>query len=91
MRGGHRSGAATDAEVVSPMPGTVLRVDVTEGEVVDLGQQLGVVEAMKMELPLSAPYDGTVTFVAATPGAQIPLHHHLFTVVPAASSASGAK
>src|SRR5690606_32199313 len=50
MRGGHQRGAATDADLVSPMPGTVLRVDVVEGDSVVEGQALGVVEAMKMEL-----------------------------------------
>jgi 3-methylcrotonyl-CoA carboxylase alpha subunit len=83
MRGGHRRGAATDADVVSPMPGTVLRVEVTEGEAVVLGQHLGVVEAMKMELPLTAPYDGTVSFVGASVGDQVPIKHVLFTVDPA--------
>ena len=91
MRGGHRSASSTDAEVVSPMPGTVLRVDVAEGDEVTSGQQLGVVEAMKMELPLTAPYDGAVTFVGAAAGAQIPIKHHLFTIHPAPVSAGGAK
>ncbi|MCW2830032.1 MAG: carbamoyl-phosphate synthase subunit [Aeromicrobium sp.] len=82
MRGGHQRGAATDADLVSPMPGTVLRVDVAEGEAVVAGQQLGVVEAMKMELALSAPYDGTVSFVGARAGDQVPIKHLLFTVDP---------
>ena len=82
MRGGHQRGASTDADLVSPMPGTVLRVDVAEGDVVVLGQQLGVVEAMKMELSLTAPYDGTVSFVGAAAGDQVPIKHLLFTVDP---------
>ncbi|MCW2824716.1 MAG: carbamoyl-phosphate synthase subunit [Aeromicrobium sp.] len=93
MRGGHRTGAATDADLVSPMPGTVLRVDVAKGDAVTEGQQLGVVEAMKMELALVAPYDGIVTHVGAAPGDQVPIKHHLFTVDPnpPPSSASGAE
>ncbi|MET0820906.1 MAG: biotin carboxylase N-terminal domain-containing protein [Aeromicrobium sp.] len=83
MRGGHQRGAATDADVVSPMPGTVLRVDVAEGDSVAAGQTLGVVEAMKMELPLAAPYDGTVAFVGAAVGEQVPIKHVLFSVEPA--------
>jgi acetyl-CoA/propionyl-CoA carboxylase biotin carboxyl carrier protein len=83
MRGGHQRGAATEADVVSPMPGTVLRVDVAEGDPVVTGQTLGVVEAMKMELPLVAPYDGTVTLVGAAVGDQVPIKHLLFTVAPA--------
>jgi acetyl-CoA/propionyl-CoA carboxylase biotin carboxyl carrier protein len=83
MRGGHQRGASTDADLVSPMPGTVLRVDVAEGETVVLGQQLGVVEAMKMELALTAPYDGVVKHVGAAVGDQVPIKHLLFTVDPA--------
>ncbi len=82
MRGGHRRGASTDADVISPMPGTVLRVDVASGEAVTLGQQLGVVEAMKMELALLAPYDGVVSHVGAAAGDQVPIKHLLFTVEP---------
>ena len=41
---------------------------------------LGVVEAMKMELALKAPYAGTVTRVAATVGAQVALGALLFEV-----------
>lgn len=74
--------AATEADLVSPMPGTVLKVDVTEGEVVTTGQQLGVVEAMKMELALTAPYDGVVSLVGAQVGDQVPIKHVLFTVDP---------
>lgn len=82
MRGGHQRGASTDADLVSPMPGTVLRVDVAVGDAVSTGQQLGVVEAMKMELALTAPYDGTVSFVGAAAGDQVPIKHLLFSVDP---------
>ncbi len=82
MRGGHRTNASTEADIVSPMPGTVLRVDVAEGDAVTLGQQLGVVEAMKMELALVAPYDGVVAHVGAVAGEQVPIKHLLFTVDP---------
>ena len=83
MRGGHHLGASTDADLVSPMPGTVLKVDVAEGDTVTLGQQLGVVEAMKMELALQAPYDGVVSHVGVAVGDQVPIKHLLFTVEPA--------
>ncbi|GAA3520519.1 acetyl-CoA carboxylase biotin carboxylase subunit [Aeromicrobium panaciterrae] len=83
MRGGHHLGVSTDADIVSPMPGTVLRVDVAAGDSVTLGQQLGVVEAMKMELALLAPYDGVVAHVGAVAGDQVPIKHLLFTVEPA--------
>ena len=57
--------------VVSPMPGTVTVVQVTEGEQVTAGQTLVVVEAMKMEHVLTAPVDGTVRDLRAHPGATI--------------------
>ena len=54
---------ATGAEhstVTAPMPGTVLRVLVAEGDPVQPRQPLVVLEAMKMETPLVSPYEGVV-------------------------------
>ncbi len=50
------------------MPGTVLRVDVRDGQDVAAGEQLVVLEAMKMELAVSAPAAGTVTAVLVAAG-----------------------
>ncbi|WP_375001359.1 acetyl/propionyl/methylcrotonyl-CoA carboxylase subunit alpha [Aeromicrobium sp. CTD01-1L150] len=73
-----RRGAAAvagEAGVVAPMPGTVVALDVAEGETVTVGQRLGAVEAMKMELALTAPHDGTVTHVGAAVGDQVGMGH----------------
>lgn len=46
----------------SPMPGTILNFLVADGETVKKGQDILVLEAMKMENPIAAPADGKVTF-----------------------------
>ncbi|QYJ03461.1 ATP-grasp domain-containing protein [Nocardioides panacisoli] len=72
--------AAGDGSVVAPMPGTILAVEVAEGDHVTAGQRLGTMEAMKMELSLDAPYDGTVAAVGAAVGDQVALGAALFEV-----------
>ncbi|MCD4523627.1 biotin carboxylase N-terminal domain-containing protein [Nocardioides sp. cx-173] len=72
--------AAGDGILVAPMPGTVLEVRVVEGEVVAEGDVLGMMEAMKMELTLKAPFAGTVTTVGAAVGQQVALGARLFVV-----------
>lgn len=54
--------------VTSPLPGTVLAVDVDAGDTVEARQRLLVVEAMKLEHPVTAPFAATVTAVAVAPG-----------------------
>ena len=59
-------------EVVSaPMPGTILKVNVTQGQAVKEGEVLCVLEAMKMENEILAPKNGTVTQVLATKGSTV--------------------
>jgi acetyl-CoA/propionyl-CoA carboxylase, biotin carboxylase, biotin carboxyl carrier protein len=65
--GGTHHGAAKDA-VVTPMQGTVLAVEVAEGEQVRAGQVICVVEAMKMENEIMAHRDGVVTELSVAPG-----------------------
>jgi len=72
--------ATSDGSVIAPMPGTVLQVSVVSGQVVEQGELLGVMEAMKMELSLKAPLAGTVTTVAAGAGDQVALGATLFVV-----------
>ncbi len=57
--------------VNSPLPGTVLSVNVANGSSVKKGQLLFVVEAMKMENEILAPCDGTVNNVSVTKGATV--------------------
>lgn len=48
-------------DICAPMPGQILKVLVKNGDSVDEGTSLFIVEAMKMEHTLKAPYSGTVT------------------------------
>jgi acetyl-CoA/propionyl-CoA carboxylase biotin carboxyl carrier protein len=66
-RAGGRHGAAKDA-VVSPMQGTVLAVEVADGDEVESGQVLCVVEAMKMENEITAHRAGRVAELSVEAG-----------------------
>ena len=55
----------------APMPGKIVKVLVEEGDVVDEGRVLVVLEAMKMEHSLKAPHGGVVSAVRARPGDQV--------------------
>ena len=57
--------------LLSPMPGLLVSVAVQEGETVEAGQELAVVEAMKMENSLRAVRNGLVKSIAAQPGATL--------------------
>ena len=65
--GSTRHGAARDA-VVSPMQGTVLAVEVVEGDEVRAGQVICIVEAMKMENEITAHREGVVAGLTVSPG-----------------------
>jgi acetyl-CoA/propionyl-CoA carboxylase biotin carboxyl carrier protein len=60
-------GAGASGAVVSPMQGTVLDVKVAEGDAVEAGQVICIVEAMKMENEVTAPVAGTVAELAVAP------------------------
>jgi acetyl-CoA/propionyl-CoA carboxylase biotin carboxyl carrier protein len=62
------------------MPGTVLAVNVTEGQEVALGQPLLIVEAMKMEHTVTAPLDGTVSDLMVKPGQQVAMDETLAVI-----------
>ena len=65
------AGASGRDAVVSPMQGTVLSVAVSEGDEVEAGQLLCIVEAMKMENEVHAHRAGTVADLSVAPGAPV--------------------
>jgi acetyl-CoA/propionyl-CoA carboxylase biotin carboxyl carrier protein len=67
VRGGGAGGAGKDA-VVSPMQGTVLAVEVAEGDEVQAGQVICIIEAMKMENEVHAHRAGRVTELSVASG-----------------------
>ena len=58
-------------KVCSPMPGTILSVNVQNGSAVKKGDVLMVLEAMKMENEIMAPCDGTITSVNTSKGSSV--------------------
>jgi len=60
--------AAGDGAITSPMPGSVFQMKTQEGASVHAGQVLLVLEAMKMENPISAPFSGTVSKIFVREG-----------------------
>jgi 3-methylcrotonyl-CoA carboxylase alpha subunit len=77
--------SAADGAIIAPMPGKVIAVDVAEGQAVTAGQRLMVLEAMKMEHALTAPFDGVVEALAVSAGGQVQVEAVLCNVVPALS------
>ncbi len=63
--------SAGSEQVVSPMPGNILNINVKVGDTVKKGQVLLILEAMKMENEIMAPKDGTVTAVNVQKGSTV--------------------
>jgi acetyl-CoA/propionyl-CoA carboxylase biotin carboxyl carrier protein len=74
--GGRRTGAgggkATGDELVSPMQGTIVKIVAADGEQVSAGDTIVVLEAMKMEQPLTAHKEGTVSGLSVQVGQTVP-------------------
>lgn len=54
--------------VTSPLPGVIIAIKVNVGDVVKAGQEVAVLEAMKMENSIEATHDGTVTAINVSKG-----------------------
>ncbi|MGV3712285.1 acetyl/propionyl/methylcrotonyl-CoA carboxylase subunit alpha [Pseudolysinimonas sp.] len=82
-RGGGGGGAsgATDDTIQAPMQATIVKVAVAEGDRVVKGDLVLVLEAMKMEQPITAHKDGTIASVDAAVGATVSAGHRLLAIV----------
>ncbi|MCA9729821.1 MAG: biotin/lipoyl-binding protein, partial [Candidatus Eisenbacteria bacterium] len=75
-------GAAGPAEVLAPMPGTVIQVLVSEGDSVDQGQALFTIEAMKMQNEIAAPIAGVVRGLRIEPGQAVEARFKVCRIEP---------
>jgi acetyl-CoA/propionyl-CoA carboxylase biotin carboxyl carrier protein len=71
-RGSGHGGKATGDELVSPMQGTIVKIVAADGEQVEAGDTIVVLEAMKMEQPLTAHKAGTVSGLSVQVGQTVP-------------------
>lgn len=67
------SGRGGADSALSPMPGTILTVQVKAGETVKSGQVLITMESMKLEVTITAPHDGEIAEVLCAPGQSVPV------------------
>jgi acetyl-CoA/propionyl-CoA carboxylase biotin carboxyl carrier protein len=77
---GHAVSTATGDAVKAPMQATIVKILVSEGDTVVKGDLLLVLEAMKMEQPLTAHKDGVIGTIGADVGATVSSGHLLLTV-----------
>ncbi len=82
QRSGRRTGTG---RAVAPMPGKVLSVLVQPGATTAIGQPLVILEAMKMELTITADVDGTVAAVHVAPGDMVEGAQLLLEITAAAT------
>ncbi|WP_199589002.1 acetyl/propionyl/methylcrotonyl-CoA carboxylase subunit alpha [Blastococcus sp. TF02A-26] len=81
--GGHGGSAASGDSLTSPMQGTIVKVAVEDGATVEAGDLVVVLEAMKMEQPITAHKAGTVTGLSAEVGASVTSGAVLCTITDA--------
>lgn len=77
------AGPAGSMPVPAPLQGTIVTVDVGEGDLVRPGQQIAVIESMKMEHLVTAPHGGRVTKVAAEAGVTLMQDEAILYLEPA--------
>ena len=69
-------------DLASPVTGSIWKLVSAVGDAVSEGQELLIVESMKMEFPLEAPHAGVVAAIAVADGDHVTAGDHLVTVNP---------
>lgn len=77
---------SSSGELMAPMPGVIVDVLVEEGQEVKKGAKVLVLEAMKTQQPLLAPFDGTVRGLKAQKGEQVVENAVLAVIAPTTTS-----
>jgi acetyl-CoA/propionyl-CoA carboxylase, biotin carboxylase, biotin carboxyl carrier protein len=83
--GGHGGSAASGDSLTSPMQGTIVKVAVEDGATVEAGDLIVVLEAMKMEQPITAHKAGTISGLSAEVGAAVTSGAVICTIADAAA------
>ena len=82
-RMGFKAGAKSSQGVLkAPMPGKVLQVLAEEGQTVEMGDPIVILEAMKMENELKAPVSGKLAKIKAEAGSSVEKNHVLLEIEP---------
>lgn len=74
--------AASAGTLNAPMPGRILELLVTEGDEVELGDPVAILEAMKMENELKAPVSGTIASIAVSENTNVEKNQLLLEIEP---------
>ncbi len=76
----NKTAGGSDGIVRSPLPGTILKLMVNEGDKVEIGQPVAMLEAMKMENTIEAERNGTVTKIHVSPGDSVLESSEILTI-----------
>lgn len=58
-------------DITTMMPGTIISIEVKAGDRVSTGQELAIIESMKMEVPIESPFNGIVVEVLVSEGSAV--------------------
>ena len=66
--------------IIAPMAGKVVEINISQGDTVNSGDEIMVIEAMKMEIPINSEFNGTVTEIGCSVGEVVESGHILVTI-----------